>query len=94
MFRQAKYFSEVYRRRLIQAAAVGSIMAGYYVYHLEPTPVTGVWDALILGRRKFVAITREQEKRLSKLTFDSVMNQYHDRVIPSWNPVGSPYHCF
>lgn len=44
MFRHVKHFAEIHRRRLIQAAAVSSAMTGYYVYHLEPTPVTGPWN--------------------------------------------------
>lgn len=52
MFRHVKHFAEIHRRRLIQAAAVSSAMTGYYVYHLEPTPVTGPWHLLICRKEK------------------------------------------
>jgi predicted Zn-dependent protease len=58
----------------ISAPALGL----YYVSHLEASPIT--------GRRRFMTVSPEQEMAIAQQSYNQVMQQYGQAILPSSHP--------
>ncbi|KAJ7104403.1 peptidase family M48-domain-containing protein [Mycena belliarum] len=58
---------------------VGALLGGYYVTHLEKVPET--------GRRRFMAVSVEQEDYIHKLMVEETLQDFRGRLLPSNHPL-------
>jgi len=69
-----------YRRPQIRGIAIAvSLGVLFYVYNLERTPITGRW--------RFMVISPEFEKKLADLTYNQILSQYQDSIVPPNHPL-------
>lgn len=61
-----------------QAAGLGLLAGGFYIYNLETVPVS--------GRRRFNVISAEYERAIGEQGYRQVMQQYRNRVLPEGDP--------
>jgi len=61
----------------------GGVLGGgfYYLYesHIEICPIT--------GRKKFVALTPAQARKIGEDNFKSILSDHHDNIVPEGDPV-------
>lgn len=64
--------------RLILVAVILGGAGIYYVCHLEQVPSTGRW--------RFIDVSPTDEWKMGQEAYQSVLQQYHGRILPSWSP--------
>ncbi len=62
-----------------RGGAALAALAAYYAYHLEEAPVT--------GRKRFMALSREAEEQLTRMSLQSIMQQYGGEILPASHPL-------
>ncbi|KAF7368562.1 Peptidase-M48 domain-containing protein [Mycena venus] len=60
-------------------AAAGLAVGGFYYCHLETAPET--------GRRRFMAVSQEQERLLHHLVLQEALEKYRDKILPLHHPI-------
>ncbi|KAJ7445195.1 peptidase family M48-domain-containing protein, partial [Mycena galericulata] len=58
---------------------LGALLGGYYVTHLESAPET--------GRRRFMAVTKEQEEWVGKQALEETLQEFRGRILPFDHPL-------
>lgn len=68
-------------RKKVYGAGIGFCAALYYLYesHVEACPVT--------GRRRFVALTPEQVKKIGRQEFKTLLSGFQENIVPERHPV-------
>lgn len=68
-------------RKKVYAGGIGFAATLYYGYesHIEECPVT--------GRRRFVALTPEQVKKIGRHEFRTLLTGFQDQIVPERHPV-------
>ncbi|KAJ7445062.1 peptidase family M48-domain-containing protein [Mycena latifolia] len=57
----------------------GVLLGGYYVAHLENAPET--------GRRRFMAVSEQQEDYIRKQTLQETLQQFDGKILPDNHPI-------
>lgn len=57
-----------------EVGGIGLVAGGFYVYNLEPVPVS--------GRRRFNVISPKYERQMGEETYNQVIEQYRGRILP------------
>ncbi|KAJ7126345.1 peptidase family M48-domain-containing protein [Mycena epipterygia] len=60
-------------------ATAGLLLGGYYVAHLENAPET--------GRRRFMAVSKEQEEHIGRQVLEETLQEFRGRILPSDHPI-------
>ncbi|XP_064479443.1 metalloendopeptidase OMA1, mitochondrial-like isoform X2 [Ornithodoros turicata] len=76
------YFVAVAKRNRVKIAVTCSVFVAagsiYYVSHIQETPIT--------HRRRFVAFTTEQFRKISDFEFQMQYEMFKDHLLPSFHP--------
>ncbi|KAJ7785239.1 peptidase family M48-domain-containing protein [Mycena maculata] len=57
----------------------GLLLGGYYVTHLENAPET--------GRRRFMAVSKEEEELIGKQSLEGTLQEFRGRILPVDHPI-------
>ncbi|KAK6519621.1 hypothetical protein TWF281_003444 [Arthrobotrys megalospora] len=63
---------------LVEAAGLGALTGGFYVYNLEEVPIS--------GRRRFNIISEEFTKSLSEEQLPQLLSQFQNQILPENDP--------
>ncbi|KAK3683216.1 metalloendopeptidase [Vermiconidia calcicola] len=57
-----------------EVGGVGTVCGGYYIYHLEPVPVS--------GRKRFNVVSREREQMMGKQMYHQTLQEFGGKILP------------